>query len=288
MPDQSVKETVKARYGSIAKENASCCGPATSEASCCSASAQDTISKRIGYSDEDLQAVPEGANLGLGCGNPLALSSVKEGDTVLDLGSGAGFDCFLAAKRTGETGRVIGVDMTPEMLAKARANAEKGGYANVEFREGEIEKLPVEDDSVDIVISNCVINLSPDKEAVFSEIHRVLKPGGKFFVSDIVLSAPLPESILTSAAAYTACVAGALLKEDYLAKIHAAGFNEVNVLNESVFPLDALTNDPNIRNLLEQLKDATEEEKEQAAQSVLSVQVEGRKDSGLSVSCCGG
>ncbi len=287
MSDQSVKDTVKERYGSIAKEEASCCAPAASEASCCGASTQDTISKGIGYSDEDLQAVPEGANLGLGCGNPLALSSVKEGDTVLDLGSGAGFDCFLAAKRTGESGHVIGVDMTPEMLAKARANAEKGGYTNVEFREGEIEKLPVEDNSVDIVISNCVINLSSDKEAVFSEIHRVLKPGGRFFVSDIVLSAPLPESILASAAAYTACVAGALLKEDYLAKIEAAGFNEVNVMNESTFPLDALPNDPTVRNLMDKLEDTTAEEIEQAAQSVRSVQVEGKKDSAPSLSCCG-
>ena len=287
MSDRSVKETVKARYGSIAEEDATCCGPAPSESSCCGSSTQDTISKRIGYSDEDLQAVPEGANLGLGCGNPLALSSVKEGDTVLDLGSGAGFDCFLAAKRTGETGRVIGVDMTPEMLAKARANAEKGGYTHVEFREGEIEKLPVEDNSVDIVISNCVINLSPDKEAVFSEIHRVLKPGGKFFVSDIVLSAPLPDSIRNSAAAYTACVAGALLKEDYLAKIQASGFKEVNVLKESTFPLDPLTNDPNVRDLSEKLGDATEEEREQAAQSVLSVQVEGKKAYAPGLGCCG-
>ena len=287
MSDQSVKETVKERYGSIAKEDASCCGPTTSEALCCGASSQDTMSKSIGYSDEDLQAVPEGANLGLGCGNPLALSSVKEGDTVLDLGSGAGFDCFLAAKRTGETGHVIGVDMTPEMLAKARANAEKGGYTHVEFREGEIEKLPVEDNSVDIVISNCVINLSPDKEAVFSEIHRVLKPGGKFFVSDIVLSAPLPDSIRNSAAAYTACVAGALLKEDYLAKIQASGFKEVNVLKEATFPLDALTNDPNVRDLSEKLGDATEEEREQAAQSVLSVQVEGKKAYAPGLGCCG-
>ena len=283
MSDQSVRETVKVRYGSIAQEETSCCGPSASEASCCGASTQESISKTMGYTDEDLQAVPEGANLGLGCGNPLALSSVKEGDTVLDLGSGAGFDCFLAAKRAGDTGRVIGVDMTPEMLAKARANAEKGGYTNVEFREGEIEKLPVEDNSVDIVISNCVINLSPDKDAVFSEIHRVLKPGGKFFVSDIVLAAPLPESIKNSAAAYTACVAGALLKKDYLDTIQGAGFNEVNVMRETTYPLDGLANDPNVRNLSEKLEDATAEEKEQAARSVLSVQVEAKKGG---LGCC--
>ena len=288
MSDQSVKEDVKARYGSIAKEEASCCGPSPAQAACCGASTQDTISKSVGYTDEDLKAVPEGANLGLGCGNPLAFSSVKEGDTVLDLGSGAGFDCFLAAKRTGETGRVIGVDMTPEMLAKARANAEKGGYTNVEFREGEIEKLPVEDNSVDLVISNCVINLSPDKEAVFSEIHRVLKPGGRFFVSDIVLSAPLPDSIKNSAAAYTACVAGALLKKDYLATIQVAGFSEIRVANETIFPLDALMNDPNVRNLSEKLENATAEEKEQAAQSIMSVQVEGRKALGPGFTCCSG
>ena len=220
-----------------------------------------------------------------GCGNPSR--HLRPGETVLDLGSGTGKICFIAAQVVGPSGRVIGVDMTPEMLAKARANAEKGGYTHVEFREGEIEKLPVEDNSVDIVISNCVINLSPDKEAVFSEIHRVLKPGGKFFVSDIVLSAPLPDSIRNSAAAYTACVAGALLKEDYLAKIQASGFKEVNVLKESTFPLDPLTNDPNVRDLSEKLGDATEEEREQAAQSVLSVQVEGRKDPGPGLSCCG-
>lgn len=288
MSDQSVRETVKARYRSIANEDSGSCGPADSGASCCGASTQETIGKSIGYTDEDLEAVPEGANLGLGCGNPLALSSVKEGDTVLDLGSGAGFDCFLAARRTGESGRVIGVDMTPEMLDKARANAETGGYTNVEFREGEIEKLPVENDSVDIVISNCVINLSPDKEAVFSEIHRVLKPGGKFFVSDIVLAAPLPESIRNSAAAYTACVAGALLKGDYLATIQGAGFDEVNVMRETNYPLDGLANDPKVRNLAEKLEDVSADELKQAARAVLSVQVEARKALGPAPGCCRG
>jgi len=286
MSDQSVKETVKARYGSIASEGSSCCASTDAGAPCCGASTSETISKSVGYSDEEMQAVPEGANLGLGCGNPLALSSVKEGDTVLDLGSGAGFDCFLAAQRTGESGRVIGVDMTPEMLAKARTNAERGGYTNVEFREGEIESLPVEDHSVDIVISNCVINLSPDKAAVFSEIHRVLKPGGKFFVSDIVLAAPLPESIRTSAEAYTACVAGALLKTDYLGKIQEAGFGEVNVMRETAYPLEGLANDPNVRNLAEKLTEVSAEEMQQAAHSVLSVQVEGKKASESALGCC--
>jgi len=221
--DKDIKELVRDRYRRIARTGESCCG-----AGC---SCADT-GLAIGYSPEDLAAAPDGANLGLGCGNPIALAGLRQGQTVLDLGSGAGFDCFLAAVRVGETGRVIGVDMTPEMIAKANANAAKAGIGNVEFRQGEIERLPVDDAEVDVVISNCVINLSPDKPAVFAEAFRALRPGGRLMVSDIVLLRPLPEPVRRSAAAYAGCVAGASPKQEYLDAIGAAGFREVCVVGE--------------------------------------------------------
>ena len=219
-----MKKIVKESYTKIAKgSGCSCCG-AKQE--------QERIAEEIGYSKEDIGKFSE-ANLGLGCGNPVAMAEMKAGDTVLDLGSGAGFDCFLAARKVEETGSVIGVDMVPEMVAKAKANAEKYGYANVEFKLGEIESLPVENDSADIVISNCVINLSPDKDKVFAEAYRVLKNGGKMFVSDIVLLQELPEEIKNNKELLSGCVAGALLKDDYIAKIKNAGF-AVEVLSEDV------------------------------------------------------
>lgn len=210
-------------------DNASCCAPqqSTEDTSCC-----DTGSDGFEYTAEQLAAIPQGADLGLGCGNPTALASLREGEVVLDLGSGGGVDCFIAANRVGKTGQAIGVDMTPEMISRARQNAEKGGYSNVDFRLGEIERLPVPDNSVDVVISNCVINLSPDKPQVFKEIYRVLKPGGRVMVSDIVLLKELPEAIKKSVEAYTGCVAGASLKEDYLAVIKGAGFKDVDIASE--------------------------------------------------------
>ncbi len=232
---EEIKKTVRKVYSRIAEQGTSCCAP---QSSCGCAVSAETLSKGIGYSENDLQAVPEGANMGLGCGNPLAFAEIRKGDVVLDLGSGAGVDCFLAASRTGETGRVIGVDMTPAMLDKARANAERGGFKNVEFRQGEIENLPVSDNSVDLIISNCVVNLSPDKESVFREAFRVLKPGGKVMISDIVLSERLPEEIKRSAEAYTGCIAGASLKADYLDAIRRAGFREVAIVEESRFPVE--------------------------------------------------
>jgi ubiquinone/menaquinone biosynthesis C-methylase UbiE len=186
----------------------------------------------VGYAEGQLGAIPEGANLGLGCGNPTALASLKEGEAVLDLGSGGGIDCFLASNAVGPEGRVIGVDMTPEMISRARENARRGSYGNVDFRLGEIENLPVGDSSVDAVISNCVINLSPDKGRVFAEAYRALKPGGRMMVSDIVLTRELPEEIMNSVAAYAGCVAGASKKAEYLAKVKAAGFEDVEIVSE--------------------------------------------------------
>jgi len=222
MKPQDIKKIVKERYSEIASKEKSCCS--------CDCSSPEQISKSIGYSDEEMNNVPE-ANLGLGCGNPVALSRIKEGDIVLDLGSGAGFDAFLTAKKVGETGKVIGIDMTLEMIEKAKKNAERYGYSNVEFRLGDIENLCLEDNSIDVIISNCVINLSPNKDKVFSEAYRVLKKGGRMYVSDIVLLEELSEQQRNDKNLISGCVGGALLKEDYLEKIRKAGF-DVNLLGE--------------------------------------------------------
>ncbi len=237
---EKIKKMVRKGYAKAIEKNTGCC----SSGSCCgSVSQPKVISKKVGYSDNDMDAVPEGANLGFGCGNPVAFAAIQEGDVVLDLGSGAGFDAFLAAQKVGKTGRVIGVDMTPEMIAKARENAKTGDYANVEFRLGEIEALPVEDRSVDLIISNCVINLSPEKEKVFREAYRVLKPGGKLMVSDLVLTRDLPEGLKGSMDAYVGCLAGAVKKDEYLRSIKAAGFQNVEVISEASYPVDAMFED---------------------------------------------
>lgn len=262
-----IKKTVQKVYSKIAEQGTFCCNP---QPCCGSAVTAESLTKDIGYSDNELQVLPEGANMGLGCGNPLAFAEIKKGDVVLDLGSGAGIDCFLAASRTGAAGRVIGIDMTPAMLEKARANAERGGFKNVEFRQGEIENLPVSDNEVDLIISNCVINLSPDKDAVFREAFRVLKPGGSIMISDIVLSAELPEDIRKSAEAYTGCIAGALLKSDYLDSIRRAGFGQVAIVEESRFPIEWARVLP--------LPDGTSfESVEKAVEAVLSVRVKATK-----------
>jgi len=271
-----IKKVVREGYAKIAKQGSSCCVPVNS---CCGSTdlAQD-ISQKIGYTEEELKTVPEGANLGLGCGNPVTLASLREGETVLDLGSGAGFDCFLAANKVGENGRVIGVDMTPEMIEKARENAEKGDYRNVEFRLGEIENLPVADNSVDIVISNCVINLSPDKRRVFMEASRVLKPGGRLMVSDMVLLKELPDFIKNSIEAYIGCLSGAIMKDEYTEAIKAAGFQEVRIIDETSFPIECMANDPTAKALIENLKIPLEKV-EEVASSVISIKVYGVKPS---------
>ena len=226
MPVQldEIKQAVRNQYGKVAQSNSCGCGP-----SCCTTPSADGASRELGYSEEQVNAIPEGANMGLGCGNPQAIAALKPGEVVLDLGSGGGFDCFLAAKQIGETGRVIGVDMTPEMVSKARLNAEKGNYLNVEFRLGEIEYLPVADNSVDVIISNCVINLSPDKHRVFMEALRVLKPGGRLAISDIVATAVLPEDLKKDLALYTGCMAGAELISDLEALLVDSGFTKVRI-----------------------------------------------------------
>jgi SAM-dependent methyltransferase len=208
----------------------------------------------MGYSGEDLEGVPEGANLGLGCGNPVALASLEKGQTVLDLGSGAGFDSFLAANQVGASGKIIGVDMTAEMIDRAQHNAEKDGYENVEFRLGKIEHLPLADRSVDVVLSNCVINLSPDKEQVFQEAFRTLKPGGRLMVSDIVLLRPLPGFIKTCMEAYVACLAGAATREDYLKAIQMAGFSDIEIVEETSVPADLIINDSLTRTIVKGLE----------------------------------
>ncbi len=270
---EDIREIVRDRYGEIAQNKTSCCGPA---ASCCGTDRPaDKMSKEIGYSDEELSSLPDDANLGLGCGNPTALASLKQGEVVLDLGAGGGIDCFLAAKKVGTGGKVIGVDMTPDMVSLARKNAEKTDVSNVEFRLGEIENLPVADNTVDVIISNCVVNLSPDKNRVFQEANRVLRPGGRMMISDIVLLKPLPENIKESISAYVGCVSGALLKEDYLNTIASAGFINVDVVDEQSFSV-AGTDDPHIKYMIDEFKLSPDQVKD-ISESIVSVKVKGEK-----------
>ena len=231
--NDDIRAAVRETYSTIAlSDGGGCCAPAESGGSSCCAPEPELVqigSLQLGYSESDLSAVPDGADLGLGCGNPGAIAAMRPGETVLDLGSGAGFDAFLSARAVGASGHVIGVDMTPAMVSKARANAEQGDYANVEFRLGEIEYLLVADGIVDVIISNCVINLSPDKAAVFRDAYRVLKPGGRLAISDVVATAELPAEVAGDLALYSGCVAGASLVSDLEAAMAAAGFEDIRI-----------------------------------------------------------
>ncbi len=270
MDEKEIKKVVREGYAKVAKQDSSCCGPSTP---CCDfADTSKDIGTKIGYSEEDLKSVPEGANMGLGCGNPVALASLKEGEIVLDLGSGGGIDCFLASEKVGERGKVIGVDMTPEMIDKARENAEKGGYKNVEFRLGEIEHLPAADDSVDVIISNCVINLAPDKKKVFADAFRVLKPGGRLMVSDMVLLKELPDFVKESESALVGCIAGAILKDDYIDAVKTAGFEKVEVVKETAYPVEFATEGPSTKEALKELGVSVEQAKEFVS-SIVSIEV---------------
>ena len=260
MKGDVIRKAVRDRYGAIAATqladepvafkaeesscgcSPSCCSPDTTEASFAD------LAKGIGYDESEVGAVPEGANMGLGCGNPIALASLVPGETVLDLGSGGGFDCFLSAKRVGVTGTVIGVDMTPDMIELARRNADKGGYENVEFRLGEIEALPVADESVDAIISNCVINLSADPERVLREAFRVLKPGGRLMISDLVSEHTIPTALSENPDAFVTCLP--VERELYLERLRGSGFIEVQVMQEDAFATDHLAEDSSIGRML--------------------------------------
>ncbi len=273
MKEKEIKRAVKEGYARIAKQ-------ATSYYSSQEGSGYfdnlEDICKRIGYSEEDISAAPPESNLGLGCGNPVALAAIKEGERVLDMGSGAGFDCFLASSLVGPSGQVIGVDITSEMVDKARANAKKGGYENIDFRQGDLENMPVADSYVDVVISNCVINLVPNKRLVFKEAFRVLRPGGRLAISDVVLTRELPDFVKNSTKAYIGCLAGAIMKQEYLQIIGNVGFSDISVAAESSFPVQSLLCESRGSSAIEMPQFSPEQQKE-IAESVLSIKVNARK-----------
>lgn len=276
MDNEQIQKNVKSGYADIVKRSTKksflpnifqCCDP--------KAIATD-IGRKIGYSEDDLKNVPEDANLGIGCGNPTALASIKKGETILDLGSGAGFDCFLASRATGETGKVIGVDITPEMVAQAKKNAEKGNYKNIEFKVGAIENLPVESESVDLIISNCVINLSNQKEQVFKEAFRVAKSNGRIMISDIILLKDLPDYVKNSVEGHIACLAGAVKKEDYINAIAKAGFTAISIDKEAGFPIELMLNDPIAEKIIRE-HNLTEKEISAIANAIASVSISAKK-----------
>jgi arsenite methyltransferase len=276
MDHQEIKKNIRTGYAEIAKRNSKksflgslfqCCDPQQ---------IATDIGKKIGYSEEELKNVPEDANLGIGCGNPTALASIKKGEAILDLGSGAGFDCFLASRKTGESGKVIGVDITPEMVTLANKNAKKGHYRNVEFRVGAIENLPIEDNSVDLVISNCVINLSQQKERVFEEAYRVTKPKGRIMISDIVLLKDLPDYVKNSVEGHIACLAGAVRKEHYIEAISKAGFTDIRVDKQAPFPIALMLHDPIAEKIVRDNHLSTEDV-ESIANSIASISISARK-----------
>jgi arsenite methyltransferase len=278
MESKEIRETVRAAYASIAGQRQSCgCTQKLLLSDPEFIRSAGTVS---GYSETELASIPEGANLGLGCGNPVALATIRKGDVVLDLGSGAGVDCFLASALVGEEGRIIGVDMTPEMVDRAKENARGNGYLNVEFRLGEIENLPVEDESVDVAVSNCVINLSTDKRRVFEEAGRVLKPGGTLLVSDIVLHEELPDYLQGSIEAYIRCIAGAVRRDAYLDAMREAGFEEITVVGESCFPAGLIAGQPRVMELAASMG-IPKMEIERIAATVISLKVMAKKGAGM-------
>ena len=276
MNNEQILNNVKSGYADIVKRNTKksflpnifqCCDPKEISID---------IGKKIGYSEEELKNVPEDANLGIGCGNPTALASIQKGETILDLGSGAGFDCFLASRETGETGKVVGVDITPEMVAQAKKNAEKGNYKNIDFKVGEIENLPVESNTIDLIISNCVINLSNQKEQVFKEAFRVAKPKGRMMISDIILLNDLPDYVKNSVEAHIACLAGAVRKENYINAITKAGFKDISIDKQAPFPLELMLNDPIAENIVRE-NNLTEKEIKDIANSIASISISANK-----------
>ena len=276
MNTEQIQQNVKSSYADILERNTKksflsnffqCCDPKE---------IASEIGKKIGYSEEELINVPEDANLGIGCGNPTALASIKKGETILDLGSGAGFDCFLASRETGETGKVIGVDITPEMVVQAQKNAEKGEYKNVEFKLGEIENLPIESNTIDLIISNCVINLSNQKERVFEEAFRVAKPNGRLLISDIVLLIELPDYVKNSVEGHIACLAGAVSKEHYIDAMSKAGFENISIDKEATFPIELMLNDPIAEKIVRE-NNLTGKEIKDIANSITSISISAKK-----------
>jgi arsenite methyltransferase len=268
MKDDKVRKMVRKGYGKIAKQEQPNCG--------CGCGSATNVSEQVGYTKEELSEVPKGADLNLGCGNPVALASLKEGEIVIDLGSGGGLDCFLSAKKVGEKGKVIGVDMTPEMLDRARTNLRKSKYKNIEFRLGEIENLPIADNTANVIISNCVINLSPNKQRVFNEAFRVLKPNGRLMISDMVLLKEIPEAILKNVSAYIGCISGAEKKTDYLNHIKQAGFKDVRIVEETTMPIEALISDETASQILKELK-MTKEKAAELFGAVVSLKISATK-----------
>jgi len=277
MNTSSVKKSVVDSYGKLAKAAGgnflsklfSCCNPAN---------LANEIGEKIGYSKTELQSVPEGANLGVGCGNPSALAKIEQGQTVVDLGSGAGFDAFLAAPLVAGKGKIIGIDLSDDMLALARKNVKKGGYENVDFIKGDIEDLPLESDIADHIISNCVINLSLNKGAVYQEAYRVLKPGGRLSISDIVLEKELPDFVKNSLAGHIACVAGAEKLEDYLQYVKDAGFKDIKIETKTTFPLELILSDPIVKQFAKQMNfDLNSKEAKDIASRVTSISLSAKK-----------